>query len=206
MSDHLVRTVEDLREVIPANETSRIKLGDLLDEHARDFIADSPFLVLSTADAEGRVEASPKGDEPGFVLVEDDHTLVVPDRNGNTLAFGLLNILANPHVGLLFVIPGTTETLRVNGRAEISRDPELLERLSARDKPAVLAIRVHVESVFFHCAKAFIRSRLWKHEEWPPKKKVSFGRMVAPKLGAEGDEALIAAIDESIDEDYRVNL
>jgi PPOX class probable FMN-dependent enzyme len=206
MGKDRITTVDELREVIPANDTSRLKLGDTLDAHAREFIAASPFLVLSTADAEGRVESSPKGDDPGFVLVEDDHTLVIPDRNGNTLAFGLLNILANPHVGLLFVIPGTTETLRVNGRAEITKDPELLEQLAARDKPAVLAIRVDVESVFFHCAKAFLRSKLWKHETWPEKRKISFGRMVAPKLGAEGDEALIASIDEAIDEDYRVNL
>ena len=206
MTDHLVRTIEELREVIPANETSRLKLGDALDEHALGFIADCPFVILSTADAEGRVEASPKGDDPGFVLVEDEHTLVIPDRNGNTLAFGLLNLLENPHVGLLFIIPGTTETLRVNGRAEISKDPELLERLSARGKPAIVAIRVHVESSFFHCAKAFLRSKLWKQETWPPKRKVSFGAMVAPKLGAADDQDLIAAIDESIEENYRTAL
>ena len=206
MGTDRITTAEELREVIPANDTSRIKLGDALDEQARDFIADCPFVVMSTADAEGRVESSPKGDDPGFVLVEDDRTLVIPDRTGNTLAFGLLNILENPHVGLLFVIPGTTETLRVNGRAEISKDPELLEQLSARGKPAVLAVRVHIESAFFHCAKAFLRSKLWKQETWPEKRKISFGRIAAPKLGSEGDEALIATIDDMIDEDYRVNL
>ena len=146
-----------------------------MDERVRAFIAEAPFLVMSTSDGDGRTDASPKGDAPGFVLVEDDRTLVIPERQGNTLAFGLTNILANPLVGLLFVIPGTTETLRVNGRAELAVDPELLERLAARGKPAVLGMRVHVEQVFFHCAKAFIRSQLWKQETWPPKRQISFG-------------------------------
>lgn len=205
--DAVIRTVEELREVVaPPNDAVAMKLGDTLDEHARDFIAECPFVVLATASAEGRGDSSPKGDAPGFVLVEDDHTLVIPDRPGNNLAFGLTNILENPHVGLLFIIPGTTETLRVNGRAELTRDPALLDQMAARGKPAVLGIRVHVEEVFFHCAKAFIRSKLWKHEDWPPKKKISFGAMLAPKIDPSGDPGLIAAIDELVDEDARTNL
>jgi PPOX class probable FMN-dependent enzyme len=207
MADHLIATVDELREVVSVpSDAVHLKLGDALDEHAREFIADCPFLVLSTAAADGRADASPKGDEPGFVLVEDDHTLIIPDRQGNNLAFGLTNILENPHVGLLFVIPGTTETLRVNGRAELTRDPELLERLAARGKPALLGIRVHVEESFFHCAKAFLRSKLWKHEQWAPKKMISFGAMLAPKIDADAGEELVAAIDGLIDEDYANNL
>jgi uncharacterized protein len=205
--DAVIRTVEELREVVaPPNEGVAMKLGDSVDPFARAFIAECPFLVLATASAEGRGDASPKGDDPGFVLVEDDHTLVLPDRPGNNLAFGLTNILENPHVGLLFIIPGTTETLRVNGRAELTRDPQLLEDLAARGRPAVLAIRVHVEEVFFHCAKAFIRSKLWKHETWPPKKKISFGAMFAAKLDAADDQALVTMIDDAIDENYRTSL
>jgi PPOX class probable FMN-dependent enzyme len=139
-------------------------------------------------------------------VVDDDHTLVIPDRPGNNLAFGLTNIIETGQIGLLFIIPGTTETLRVNGRAELTRDPQLLENLAARGKPAVLAIRVHVEEVFFHCAKAFIRSQLWKHETWPPKKKISFGAMLAAKLDAADDEALVTLIDESVEESYRTTL
>ena len=206
MTPRLIESVDDLREVIVANDTAKLKLGEVLDERARSFIAESPFLVLSTSDGEGRTDASPKGDAPGFVLVEDDRTLVIPERQGNTLAFGLTNILENPLVGLLFVIPGTTETLRVNGRAELDRDPELLERLAARGKPAVLGMRVHVEQVFFHCAKAFIRSQLWKQETWPPKRRISFGEIVAPKLDPTVPDSLVQAIDDLVDEDARVNL
>lgn len=206
MATDLIQSVEQLRELIVFNDASALKLGTTLDEHARGFLAECPIVMLATSGADGRGDASPKGDEPGFVLVEDDQTLVIPDRQGNNLAFGLTNIIENPQVGLLFVIPGTTETLRVNGRAELDRDPELLDRLAARGKPAILGIRVHVEEVFFHCAKAFIRSKLWKHETWPPKRKISFGTIVAPKLDAEGDDALVAAIDEMVEKDYVDNL
>jgi len=206
-ADHTIASVDALREVVaPPSDGVAMKLGDRLDEFARDFIAECPFLVLATASADGKADASPKGDDPGFVVVEDDHTLVIPDRPGNNLAFGLTNIVETGQVGLLFIIPGTTETLRVNGRAELSRDPHLLEDLAARGKPAVLAIRVHVEEVFFHCAKAFLRSKLWKHETWPPKKKISFGAMFAAKLDAADDEALVTMIDEGIEENYRTTL
>ena len=130
------------------------------------FIERCPFLVLSTSDRSGRVDASPKGDAPGFLSVVDEKTLLIPDRPGNRLAYGHLNVLENPQVGLLLVIPNTSETLRINGKAELSADPELLESLAARGKPAVLAIRVTVEECFFHCGKAFIRSGLWKPDEW----------------------------------------
>lgn len=206
-ADPVIRTVDELRQVVAEpNEGTKMKLGDRLDDFARDFIAECPFLVLATASADGKADASPKGDDPGFVVVEDDHTLLIPDRPGNNLAFGLINIIETGQIGLLFIIPGTTETLRVNGRAELSRDPQLLEDLAARGKPAVLAIRVHVEEVFFHCAKAFLRSQLWKHETWPPKKKFSFGAMFAAKLDAADDEALVAMIDDAIDENYRTTL
>ncbi len=206
-ADHTIASVDALREVVtPPSDGVKMKVGDALDDFARDFIAECPFLVLATASADGKADASPKGDDPGFVVVVDDHTLIVPDRPGNNLAYGLTNIIETGQVGLLFIIPGTTETLRVNGRAELSRDPQLLEDLAARGKPAVLAIRVHVEEVFFHCAKAFLRSKLWKHETWPPKKKISFGAMFAAKLDAADDEALITMIDEGIEENYRTTL
>src|SRR4051812_19740388 len=148
---HRLSTAEDLWALIGATKPGiELKVDTTLDAAARAFIAKSPFLVLSTADAAGNVDASPKGDDPGFVLVEDDTTLVIPDRPGNRLVFGLQNILENPHVGLLFMIPGTGETLRVNGRAELSADPVLLEQLAARSRPAVLAIRVHVDESFHH--------------------------------------------------------
>jgi PPOX class probable FMN-dependent enzyme len=205
---HRIATVAELRALVgDAGPAVEAKLGACLDEHARAFIARSPFLVLATSDQSGREDVSPKGDDPGFVAVEDDRTLLIPDRTGNKLVFGLQNILANPHVGILFMVPGTGETLRVNGTAELTRDPAILERLAARDKPALLAIRVTVEECFFHCAKAFLRARLWKPDTWAPL-QVSFGRMLAPKLApvADASEQLAQAIDHMIAEDYRTNL
>jgi PPOX class probable FMN-dependent enzyme len=202
---HIVRSVEALREVIGAEIPGlSVKNQNQLDKYATDFLARSSFLVLSTADSDGHLDASPKGDDPGFVLVEDEYTLVIPDRPGNKLAYGHLNILKNPKVGVLFLIPGTAETLRVNGTAELTSDPELLERLAARGKPAVIAVRIHVEECFFHCAKAFIRSRLWQPETWPERQKISFGRMLAKRTG--GDEKAAQEIDERVEADYRDNL
>jgi uncharacterized protein len=175
-----------------------------LDEFAVDFLSKSPFLVLSTSDADGCLDASPKGDAPGFVLVEDETTIVIPDRPGNKLVYGHLNILSNPQVGVLFMVPGTSETLRINGHAELTTDPALLERLAARGRPAVLAIRIHVDECFFHCAKAFIRSKLWKPETWPKDYRVSFGEMMASRAGADG--AAAQKIDEVVEANYREEL
>jgi PPOX class probable FMN-dependent enzyme len=202
---HAIRDLDGLREIVgPGVPGLELKVLDALDPFAIDFLARSPFLVLSTSDAEGNLDASPKGDAPGFVLVEDEHTLVIPDRAGNKLVYGHQNILLNPKVGVLFLIPGTPETLRVNGSAELTTDPELLGRLAARGKPPVLAIRIRVEECFFHCAKAFMRSELWKPETWPERQKISFGRMLASRAGA-GEDA-VAAIDAAIETDYRDNL
>ncbi|TMA35283.1 MAG: pyridoxamine 5'-phosphate oxidase family protein [Deltaproteobacteria bacterium] len=139
-----------------------LKNQSTISDEAREYIEHSPFLVLATSDAEGRLDASPKGDGPGFCLIEDERTLVIPDRPGNKLVYGLQNILANPRVGVIFMLPGTPETVRVNGIATLTADPDLLARLAARGKPAVLAIRIQVEECFHHCAKAFLRSQLWK--------------------------------------------
>jgi hypothetical protein len=200
-----VETVEQLRAVI--GEPSPVvaaKVADWLDEFARAYVERSPFLVMATADAAGNQDVSPKGDTPGFVLVEDEQTLVVPDRKGNQLVFGLTNLLVNPHIGLIFLIPGTGETLRINGTATITNDPALLERLTARGKPAVLAIRVHVRECFFHCAKAFLRAQLWQPEAWGERHRVSLGAITAKRFGAGDDVA--RQVDELIADDYRINL
>ncbi len=204
MSNHAITSGEQLRAIIgEVNPVVSIKLGTALDAAARDFIARSPFLVLSTSDTEGNQDVSPKGDAPGFVAIEDDQTLLIPDRKGNRLIYGLQNVLADPHVGVLFMVPGTSETLRVNGTASLTADPDICARLSARGQPAQLAIRVTVRECFFHCAKAFLRAQLWKPETWPHY-KVSFGKMLAPKIG--GDEKMAEQIDEAIADDYRNNL
>ena len=203
--DHRITTVEQLRAILgEPNPMTPKKLLRELDEMAIDFIRRSPFLALGTADAEGNQDASPKGDGPGFVAVENASTLLIPDRRGNKLLFSLQNILVNPHVGIIFLIPGTDETLRVNGTAELTDDPALLERLSARGTPAQLAMRVTVRECFFHCAKAFIRSQLWNPETWPARKQISWGKYLASKVGA-GEEVAMK-IDEHVQEDYKNNL
>ncbi len=143
----------------------------------RDWIGASPFLVLATADTDGRCDASPKGDPAGFVNVLDDTTLVIPERPGNRRADGYLNILANPNIGLVFVIPGRPDTLRVNGSARVVKDAPWFEDLVVRGHRPVLALEVTVEEVFFHCGKAFMRSDLWKPETWTPESVPSRARI-----------------------------
>lgn len=204
-SGYRVTTVEQLRAIMgEPGKLTPLKLLTEIDDLAADFIRRSPFLVLSTADASGNLDASPKGDGPGFVVIEDRHTLLIPDRKGNKLLFGLENILATGQVGLLFISPPTTETLRVNGTAELIADPAILERLSARGQPAQLAIRVTVRECFFHCAKAFIRSELWNHAQWPDALKISFGKYLASKMNAGSDVA--KQIDDFVEQDYKTNL
>jgi PPOX class probable FMN-dependent enzyme len=164
----VVTDLAELRALVgEPSELARKKQLDHLDAHCRAFIAHAPFLLLGTADAAGHCDVSPKGDAPGFVLVLDDRHLVIPDRPGNKRLDGMRNLLENPHVGLIFLVPGKEETLRVNGRATITRDPTLLARLEGGGKRPRLAIGVEVEEVFMHCAKAFKRSGLWHPERWP---------------------------------------
>jgi len=166
--DDILTTEQDLRAIMGTPSTRAVKkVQNSLDAHTRAFIAQSPFLLIATSDANGRCDVSPKGDAPGFVQIVDDHRLVIPERPGNKRLDGMLNMLANAHIGLIFLIPGRDETLRVNGKAWITRDPSLLNRCVAQGKVPLVAIGVEIEQCFLHCPKAFIRSRLWQHEAWP---------------------------------------
>jgi PPOX class probable FMN-dependent enzyme len=161
-----------------------------LDAWTRRFIALSPFCVVASADARGWCDATPRGDAPGFVRVLDDATLALPDRRGNNRVDTLLNIAANPRLGLLFMIPGVRETLRVNGRARISTEPALLAEMPAQGKLPSSALVVGVEEVFFHCGKALIRSELWNPERHvPPGTIPPIGRMIAEQLGGMDPDA-----------------
>lgn len=194
---HSIRTVEQLREVIrepTAPVVREVIVGRSIDAMAREFIAASPFLLLATADASGAIDISPKGDPAGFVHVLDETTLLIPDRAGNRMAIGHSNLLQSPEVALLFLIPGTGETLRVTGTADLTRDPALLERLAARGKPALLVVRIRVREVFFHCPRAFMRSELWRPERWPERHPVSVGRFLAARL--QQDDRFATAVDE----------
>lgn len=205
MDAHRITTVTELRSLVgEPTPIAQGKVWSVLDPAVHELIRRSPFLLLATTDAAGNVDVSPKGDPPGFVVIEDERTLLIPDRTGNKLVFGLQNILENPHVGILFLVPGTNETLRVNGRAELTRDPAVLERLVARGRAAHLAIRVAVDECFLHCAKAFVRSELWKPASWPQDFRFSMGKVFAPKFG--GGAAMEQQIDDALAQDARDNL
>jgi PPOX class probable FMN-dependent enzyme len=143
------------------------KVIDRLDSHCRDFIGLAPFVLVATSDTDGACDVSPKGGAPGFVQVLDERRLAIPDAPGNRLVYSLRNIVAGGRVGLLFLIPGLEETLRVNGRAWLTRDAAVLELLAGEARPPKVAIGVEVEEAFLHCAKAFKRSALWRPGEWP---------------------------------------
>ena len=142
------------------------KVKTSLDEPMLEYIQRSPLIFLSTLDANGQADVSPKGDAPGFVHIDNAGNLLIPDRPGNKLTFGFKNILNNGNVGLIFVVPTQRETLRIKGRATLSNDPALLEQLSAQGKPALLCTYIEVDECFFHCGKAMIRSRLWQPDRW----------------------------------------
>ncbi|MEO7853483.1 MAG: MSMEG_1061 family FMN-dependent PPOX-type flavoprotein [Rubrivivax sp.] len=139
----------------------------VIDAHAQAFIAKSPFILVGTCGADGRMDLSPKGDPTGFVKVLDESTLAIPDRLGNRRADTFTNLLANDRIGLIFLIPGKQETLRIGGRAIIVRDLSLRQGMAVGERLPDFAIVVAVDQMFFHCAKCVIRSKLWKPESWP---------------------------------------
>jgi len=200
-----ISTVEQLRQILPEpRPTTKLKILPELDEQATEFIETSPFVFLATTDKSGSVQVSPKGDEPGFTRIENARTLLIPERAGNNLAYGLQNIIATGRIGLIFVRPRTGETLRVSGKAELFDDPELLRQLGTEKRPALLAIRVHIEQCFFHCARSFLRARLWEPESWGEAKRISFGKVIAPKMG--GDAAAEKEIDDRVATSYETRL
>ena len=161
MATHIT-TEAELRDVIGSTTpVVQSKISDRLNDLTRQFIERSPFMLLATSSADGTCDVSPRGDPPGFVHILDEQTLLIPERPGNKLADSLRNILANSHVGLLFLIPGVGDTLRVNGRATLTTDTELLEPLAVEGKTPKLGLLVEIDEVFTHCSKAFIRSDLW---------------------------------------------
>jgi uncharacterized protein len=186
----------------PSERAAR-KQMDRLEKHCRAFIALSPFIVVASSDEAGRTDASPKGDAPGFVRVLDERTLAIPDRLGNNRIDTLQNVASNPRVGILFLVPGINETLRVNGRARISTDPATLESLAAQGKRPRSALLVEAEEVYFHCGKALIRSDLWNAEKKVDRRSFpSFGQILADQIGGVDP----AKAEESIQDGYRTRL
>lgn len=179
------------------------KVLDHLDDHCQNFIALSPLCILSSANADGQADASPRGDPPGFVQILDDKTLLLPDRPGNNQVDSLQNIVQNSGVGLLFFVPGMNETLRVKGKAEIVTDDDLLEPMKIRNRAPISGLRVTVEEAFLHCGRALIRSRVWEPEAQIDRSDYpTYGQVLADQIvGADAKE-----IDDSEDEANRERL
>lgn len=200
-----IKTVEELRTVYKAPmERAVLKEMVGLDKHARALLERCPFVMIGSCAEGGRADVSPKGDLPGFVHALDDRTVAIPDRPGNNRLDTFENVLSNPQVGLIFLVPGMNETLRINGRAEISTDAELMARFEHRGKLPISVMLVHAEEVYFHCAKAFIRSGLWDPTTFIERGTFpSFGAMMKDQIALEESAA---EIDRNLEERYKLTL
>ncbi len=189
----------ELREVYrPPAPRAAQKVLDHLDVHSRNFITLSPFCVLSSSNADGQADASPRGDPPGFVKVLDEKTLLLPDRPGNNQVDSLQNIVDNPGVGLLFFVPGMNETLRVKGKAEITTDAELLEPLTVAGKAPLSGLKVTVDEAFLHCGRALIRGRIWDADAQIDRKSYpTYGQVLADQIAGADAREIDADEDEA---------
>ena len=177
MTDHTIRTIEEYRAL--RGDGSHLvydKSMSVIDEHIRHFLALSTFLTIASIDAHGHMDVSPKGDPPGFVKVVDDTTIAIPERAGNRRADTFTNVLQNPSVALICFVPGMDETMRINGTASLTTDPELLATMDVQGHIPELALLVHVEEAFIHCGKAPKRGRLWDPD-------AQIDRSIYPKMG-----------------------
>lgn len=198
---------EELRSVYRTPDSADVAVRkelERLDGHCRSFIARSPFVLIGSSDGEGNADVTPKGDRPGFVEVLDERTVAIPDRPGNNRLDTLENVIANPAVGLLFLIPGMNETLRVNGDAKITVDAGIRERMAVEGRPALSVLVVEVKSAYMHCAKAFMRSKLWKAETWPDRGALpTLGRIFRDQLAVDGTAE---QADRFLDKAYKATL
>ncbi|MBI4883434.1 MAG: pyridoxamine 5'-phosphate oxidase family protein [Actinobacteria bacterium] len=203
----IVRSEPELRELyrMPAELTAQKKLPDL-DVHARAFIGAAPFVLIGTTSPDGTGDVSPKGGPAGFVVVVDEHRLLIPDLAGNNLLDGITNIAVGSGVGLLFLVPGVEETLRVNGYACITTDSEMLALCAVRDRRPKAAIGVTVTQQYMHCAKAFRRSELWNPQTWPDRSTLpSAGCIARDQFSALADTPA-EKIDEMLEANYTTTL
>ena len=198
--------------VPPASEGAAGKTMRRIERYARQYIGLSPFCCLATSDGKGHADVTPRGDKPGFVRVIDEKTLLIPERPGNNRMDSLRNIIQNPSLGLLFLIPGFEDTLRVNGRGRVTKDPGLLAESAVDGKLPKFGILVSVDEAFFHCAKAFRRSRLWDSTAQLERTAMpTLARIIMDQMAEVAKEALppqdeVTVWDEAIEEDYRTQL
>ena len=169
------------------SEVVQAKVSHRLNELTRQFVERSPFLCLATSAADGTCDVSPRGDPAGFVKVVDERTLLLPDRPGNRLADSFRNVLENPHVALLFVIPGISDTFRVNGRAAIVEDPELLAPCAVEGKVPKLGLRIEIDEAYTHCPKAFLRAQLWDPDRYADRSELPSSGELMRSVGADVD-------------------
>src|SRR5215471_692004 len=205
-NDTAITTVDGLREVYrPPSKPAVAKQIDHLDHNCRAYIAHSPFVTVATADAQGRCDVSPKGGPPGFVTVLDDHRLGIPDLSGNNRLDSLQNLVANAGIGLLFLVPGFGETLRVNGTAAISTDPDVLVACAVGDVVPRVVILVTVEEAYIHCAKALRRAGLWEADRWPDLADLpSAACMLRDHYDLPDMD--VAAVEQRLEQGYRTTL
>jgi PPOX class probable FMN-dependent enzyme len=204
-TEFLVKDENELRSLFPATHAlAAAKCLKTLDKHAIDFIARSPFLCIGTQTPDGTADVSPRGDPSGFVQVLDEKTVLIPDRPGNNRLDTQSNIVTNPSVGLLFLIPGFDETLRINGHAYITHDPDLLAMTAVQDRTSTTAIVVRIDEVFLHCAKAFRRSKLWNPSQHQDRTKMPslMNMMLDQTSGAPDDPADMKTLDDKLEAGY----
>jgi len=204
----LLTTLDALQAINgKVSATTQLKVLGALEAHAKRFIERSPFLIIASGTANS-FDASPRGDAPGFVKVLDDTTLLIPERPGNRLADTLTNILEQSGVGLLMMIPGMNDTLRINGKAYITDHAPYLEQVAHNGKAPKLGIIIDIEQVYFHCPKAFIRSQLWEPEAYMNRSEMpTLGKMILEQIkGQPATEAEVAGVDASLDQDVKDNL
>lgn len=199
-------SLERVRELIgEPGEAARSKVQDHVDQNIHRFIAHSPFVCLATAHADGTADCSPRGDYPGFIKVLDPRTLALPDRVGNNRLDTFENLATDPRIGLVFLVPGHRESLRVNGTAYLSEDPDVLARLEAEGKAPKVAIIVRVQEVYLHCGRAILRARLWDPAGFALADQVpSMGEVIAARLG--NGEVTADAIDDRLEKSAYRNL
>ncbi|TCC30051.1 pyridoxamine 5'-phosphate oxidase family protein [Kribbella speibonae] len=195
-----ITTQEELREIVPqplaaAAGKARKELHDL----DREWLAASPFCLVATSAEDGTCDVSPKGDPAGFTKILDASTIAIPERAGNRRVDGFTNILSNPHVGLIYFLPGRGDTLRINGRARIVREAPFFDEMVVKGNRPQLALLVEIEEIFHHCSKAFLRSQLWKPETWNPDAMPSRPR-IAKALERQDEE--LATLEEYYGQAY----
>lgn len=206
-NSYIIKNERELESVIGSpQEVVKAKVVTRLDDVMKEFIRNSSLVFISTIDANGHVDVSPKGDQCGFVKIDDQGNLLIPDRPGNRLAFGFRNILRNREIGLLFVVPNQRETLRVKGVATLYNQPDLLAELQANNKPALLCTHVEVKECFMHCGKALIRSRLWQPETWDTSLDSIGTRQLAPVFAGDNSEESVKKTQALLDRAYTDDL